>query len=103
MNTPPAPHEVRKFPRAVVQLAVTEKRRAAPPAVTRDISQGGMFIQTSAPLAVGTRFVFNLSLPEYAVPLEITAEVVRVTGEGDRKSTRLNSSHIQKSRMPSSA
>ena len=24
-------------------------------------------------------------------------------GEGDRKSTRLNSSHIQKSRMPSSA
>ena len=26
-----------------------------------------------------------------------------VTGELDRKSTRLNSSHIQKSRMPSSA
>ena len=26
-----------------------------------------------------------------------------VTGAGDRKSTRLNSSHIQKSRMPSSA
>ena len=26
-----------------------------------------------------------------------------VTGYGDRKSTRLNSSHIQKSRMPSSA
>ena len=27
----------------------------------------------------------------------------RITGEADRKSTRLNSSHIQKSRMPSSA
>ena len=31
------------------------------------------------------------------------SESVTVTGEGDRKSTRLNSSHIQKSRMPSSA
>ena len=28
---------------------------------------------------------------------------LRVLGTGDRKSTRLNSSHIQKSRMPSSA
>ena len=28
---------------------------------------------------------------------------VREIGEADRKSTRLNSSHIQKSRMPSSA
>ena len=34
----------------------------------------------------------------------ITAEMfAAVTGLGDRKSTRLNSSHIQKSRMPSSA
>ena len=34
-----------------------------------------------------------------------TRAQVRVRGEvnGDRKSTRLNSSHIQKSRMPSSA
>ena len=31
------------------------------------------------------------------------AVAVVLTGAGDRKSTRLNSSHIQKSRMPSSA
>ena len=31
------------------------------------------------------------------------AEAIVRRGEGDRKSTRLNSSHIQKSRMPSSA
>ena len=31
------------------------------------------------------------------------AREVLATGEPDRKSTRLNSSHIQKSRMPSSA
>ena len=30
-------------------------------------------------------------------------EVAVAPGEEDRKSTRLNSSHIQKSRMPSSA
>ena len=31
------------------------------------------------------------------------ADEIRKAGFGDRKSTRLNSSHIQKSRMPSSA
>ena len=31
------------------------------------------------------------------------AELGQITGQKDRKSTRLNSSHIQKSRMPSSA
>ena len=32
-----------------------------------------------------------------------TTEEILLPGYGDRKSTRLNSSHIQKSRMPSSA
>ena len=39
-------------------------------------------------------------------PPELAAQVepdVEITLEKDRKSTRLNSSHIQKSRMPSSA
>ena len=34
--------------------------------------------------------------------LNIAGEII-VADNGDRKSTRLNSSHIQKSRMPSSA
>ena len=42
--------------------------------------------------------VDNLS-PYYAVELKKD----RLKQLGDRKSTRLNSSHIQKSRMPSSA
>ena len=33
----------------------------------------------------------------------IGAGLALIAGIGDRKSTRLNSSHIQKSRMPSSA
>ena len=49
----------------------------------------------------------NISCPNvkvvgmaYGVKAEAAGEVVRMV---DRKSTRLNSSHIQKSRMPSSA
>ena len=34
---------------------------------------------------------------------DLEIETMRSSGAGDRKSTRLNSSHIQKSRMPSSA
>ena len=34
---------------------------------------------------------------------EVASKTSDVAGDGDRKSTRLNSSHIQKSRMPSSA
>ena len=50
--------------------------------------------------APGTRGAFGLG-----VALERTAECGRLLNEIDldRKSTRLNSSHIQKSRMPSSA
>ena len=37
------------------------------------------------------------------VDLKAIASATRALGRSDRKSTRLNSSHIQKSRMPSSA
>ena len=41
---------------------------------------------------------------EYNIPPELLAKILqRLAKRGDRKSTRLNSSHIQKSRMPSSA
>ena len=36
-------------------------------------------------------------------PCAVETETTNLSSEGDRKSTRLNSSHIQKSRMPSSA
>ena len=42
--------------------------------------------------------------PSHAVASRVTrAFAVQLERQGDRKSTRLNSSHIQKSRMPSSA
>ena len=37
------------------------------------------------------------------LPEVVEEDVVTVTDETDRKSTRLNSSHIEESRMPSSA
>ena len=47
------------------------------------------------------------SAPAAATPSEQPPMILAKTGYlfagGDRKSTRLNSSHIQKSRMPSSA
>ena len=39
----------------------------------------------------------------HAEGLRVLTKALRPLGEVDRKSTRLNSSHIQKSRMPSSA
>ena len=39
----------------------------------------------------------------YGAPTELEVRLAALVQEADRKSTRLNSSHIQKSRMPSSA
>ena len=48
----------------------------------------------------GLRCILQLAAAPQGEPFTV-AQIAR--REGDRKSTRLNSSHIQKSRMPSSA
>src|SRR5689334_2175037 len=76
--------ERERAPRAAVELKVSGRReRLAPPAATRDISSSGMFIKTRAPLEVGKRFVVNVDLPGYEVPLEVSAEVVRIVVSGE--------------------
>ena len=50
---------------------------------TKNISRGGTFVRTDHPLAVGTRFVFKLSIPTLARPLELTGEVRWVRREGE--------------------
>ena len=45
----------------------------------------------------------NDKRPEEEVALGVDVEEIQETPKGDRKSTRLNSSHSQQSRMPSSA
>jgi type IV pilus assembly protein PilZ len=65
-------------------LKVTGRRHSlAPPAATRDISSSGMFIKTRSPLEVGTRFVLNVAMPASEVPIEVSAEVVRIVQSGD--------------------
>ena len=64
------------------QVTVRHMRRQLP-GTARDISSGGIFLFTEERLQPGSDMELVLWI--------------------DRKSTRLNSSHIQKSRMPSSA
>ena len=60
-------------------------------------------VSFNAFVADGRRiFVFVGALTDSTTPNQIIGVLAHETGQ-DRKSTRLNSSHIQKSRMPSSA
>ena len=42
---------------------------------TKNLSKGGAFIETSEPLAVGTRCYFTLEIPSFDEPLRLEAEV----------------------------
>jgi uncharacterized protein (TIGR02266 family) len=48
----------------------------------KDISPGGLFIETRAPLAVGQEITLLLSFPDQERPMKILGEVVRATEEG---------------------
>ena len=50
---------------------------------TKNISKGGTFIKTKKPLAVGTRFLFKLTIPRREQPFELLGEVVWARSEGD--------------------
>ena len=51
---------------------------------------------------LGLKIVIDEHIPA-PIGIDIETGVIVVSSKIDRKSTRLNSSHIQKSRMPSSA
>ncbi|WP_224369298.1 TIGR02266 family protein [Hyalangium versicolor] len=50
---------------------------------TKNISKGGTFIKTKKPLAIGTRFLFKLTVPHREAPFELLGEVVWSKGDGD--------------------
>ena len=50
--------------------------------LVQDISPGGLFIETSAPLAVGQEITLLLSLQDHARPMKILGEIVRATDQG---------------------
>ena len=76
--------ESRTTPRAPIELKVEYRRVNSFFAdYTRNISHGGTFIATTAPLSIGTRFRFLLTLPGAAAPAELLGEVTWSKAEGD--------------------
>src|SRR5690242_15009379 len=50
---------------------------------TKNICKGGTFIRTKKPLDVGTIFLFQLSVPTLAQPIEIRGEVKWIKRDGE--------------------
>jgi type IV pilus assembly protein PilZ len=76
--------EHRQHPRAPIELEIAYQRmNSFFVDYTRNVSKGGMFVRTSRPPPVGTRFLFRLEIPGQAERLQLTGEVVHITPEGD--------------------
>ncbi len=74
--------EKREADRAAITLKVDYKRINTFFAdYTKNISKGGTFIRTTKPLAIGTEFVFVLSLPAQNEQLKLLGQVVWITEE----------------------
>jgi type IV pilus assembly protein PilZ len=70
------PPERRSSARATIELSVEYKRLNTFFAdYTRNISKGGTFIRTERPLAIGTEFVFALSIRSVDEPLRLRGRV----------------------------
>lgn len=77
--TNPSGADLRGSSRAQFKLRVDYERMNSFFAdYTSNISKGGTFIKTVRPLAVGTRFVFQLSVPALSEPVSLTGEVTWV-------------------------
>jgi type IV pilus assembly protein PilZ len=50
---------------------------------TKNISKGGTFIKTKKPLAIGTQFLFKLTVPKRDEPFSLLGEVVWSRTEGE--------------------
>jgi type IV pilus assembly protein PilZ len=71
------PDERREVSRAPIELKVEYKRVNTFFAdYTKNISRGGTFISTTRPLAVGTGFIFSLTVPGLLEPLRLQGKVI---------------------------
>ena len=86
--------------------ATTDGADASQGWITRDgtleVKDGVMKLSTAPDLPKNMRLFLTHSSLDLAGPVTATLRLRAKTG-GDRKSTRLNSSHVSESRMPSSA
>lgn len=74
----------RKHPRKSIELSVAFRLGDGPrvDATCRDISLGGMFIETTSPAPFGARIEVQLSLPGLKQPASIPSIVRWTTPEG---------------------
>lgn len=49
---------------------------------SKDISMGGVFLDSTIPARLGTLLFLSLALPPYKRPIRVTGEVVRVVESG---------------------
>ena len=101
MTTPLRPfHEASWNEPLILELSSEGERGIIPPEVEPELAvEVGDGISA---IPAGLRRSLPPGLPELSQP-QVLRHYLRLSQETDRKSTRLNSSHIQKSRMPSSA
>jgi type IV pilus assembly protein PilZ len=84
MAEPKTGADARQLPRSPIELRVDYKKLNSFFAdYTKNISKGGTFIKTKKPLAVGTRFLFRLTIPQRAEPFELLGEVAWSKAEGE--------------------
>lgn len=73
----PESNDRREMGRAPIELKVEYKRVNTFFAdYTKNISRGGTFISTTRPLAVGTGFIFSLTVPGMNEPLRLQGKVI---------------------------
>ena len=90
------------FGEAIRELATEIHHSGYEPDIILSIARGGLLIGGALGYALGVKNTFTMSVEFYTgvnerLPMPVVLPPV------DRKSTRLNSSHMSESRMPSSA
>lgn len=80
----PTGSDRRRHLRVPIELKVEYKRLNTFFAdFTKNISKGGTFIRTKRALAVGTEFIFSLTVPNLEQPLKLRGRVMWVVREGE--------------------
>ena len=83
-NETKAGADLRTSARVPIELKVDYKKMNSFFAdYTKNISKGGTFIKTKKPLAIGTQFLFKLTVPKRDEPFSLLGEVVWSRTEGD--------------------
>ena len=84
----------RREERAPIELKVEYKRlNTFFYDYTKNISKGGTFIKTDRPLEIGTVFLFRLTVPAAAPPIELRGEVRWVVRPGEAPPPSLPPGH----------